>query len=76
MGPITRYLGPDIPKGPLKLWQDPVPDATYQMIDSNDIASLKSEIMNTQGLNISVSRRRAVNTRNPVKLDCANVRHT
>jgi catalase-peroxidase len=53
MGPITRYLGPDIPKGPLKLWQDPVPEANYQMIDSNDIASLKSEILNTQGLNIS-----------------------
>jgi catalase-peroxidase len=53
MGPITRYLGPDIPKGPLKLWQDPVPEADYQMIDSSDVASLKSEILATQGLNIS-----------------------
>lgn len=53
MGPITRYVGPDIPKTPLKLWQDPVPDATYQMIDSNDVASLKSDILSTQGLNIS-----------------------
>ena len=38
---------------PNRLWQDPVPDATYQMIDAKDIASLKSEILNTQGLNIS-----------------------
>ena len=53
MGPITRYLGPDIPKGPLQLWQDPVPEATYQMIDANDIDSLKSDILNTRGLNIS-----------------------
>ncbi len=53
MGPITRYIGPDIPKGPLKLWQDPVPEATYQMIDAADIASLKGEIMQTSGLNIS-----------------------
>jgi catalase-peroxidase len=53
MGPITRYLGPEIPSGPLKIWQDPVPFAKYQMIDSGDIASLKQDIMNTPGLNIS-----------------------
>ena len=38
---------------PDRLWQDPVPEVTYQMIDANDIASLKSAILNTQGLNIS-----------------------
>lgn len=53
MGPISRYLGPDIPKAPLKLWQDPVPEAQYQMIDAIDVSSLKLEILNTPGLNIS-----------------------
>lgn len=53
MGPITRYIGPDIPKGPLLLWQDPVPEANYSMIDDSDIAMLKSKILSTQGLNIS-----------------------
>lgn len=53
MGPITRYLGPDVPQGPLLSWQDPVPMANYSMIESSDIASLKSKIMSTPGLNIS-----------------------
>lgn len=53
MGPIDRYLGPEVPKGPLKIWQDPVPKSNYQMIDASDMSSLKSEIMNTNGLNIS-----------------------
>lgn len=53
MGPITRYLGPDIPNKPLLLWQDPVPTSNYSMIDTSDIASLKSTILSTPGLNIS-----------------------
>ena len=76
MGPVTRYLGPDIPKGPLKLWQDPVPDAMYQMIDANDIASLKSEILNTQGLNISVSHRCSTEAFSPMKWNGVDVGHT
>jgi catalase-peroxidase len=47
-------MGPDVPLNkPLKIWQDPVPDATYQMIDDNDVESLKSAILATPGLNIS-----------------------
>ena len=32
MGPITRYLGPEVPKEP-QLWQDPVPPVTHALID-------------------------------------------
>lgn len=53
MGPITRYLGPDVPRAAPKIWQDPVPFAQYQMISDNDVANLKSAIMSTKGLNIS-----------------------
>jgi len=50
MGPITRYLGPDVPKEEL-LWQDPIP-AVETVIDSNDIATLKNTIAGS-GLSIS-----------------------
>ena len=42
MGPITRYLGPEVPKEP-QIWQDPVPAVTHELIDAKDIASLKDE---------------------------------
>jgi catalase-peroxidase len=51
MGPISRYLGPEVPKEVL-LWQDPVPAINYQLIDANDIASLKQTILNS-GLSIA-----------------------
>ena len=51
MGPITRYLGPEVPKEP-QLWQDPVPAVTHELIDAKDIASLK-EIILASGLSIS-----------------------
>ncbi len=44
MGPITRYLGPEVPSEPL-LWQDPVPPVTHALIDANDIAALKVSIL-------------------------------
>jgi len=50
MGPITRYLGPDVPKEEL-LWQDPIPVDT-NVIDSNDIATLKNTIAGS-GLSVS-----------------------
>jgi catalase-peroxidase len=40
MGPIQRYLGPEVPAETL-LWQDPVPEATYDAIDDADVAELK-----------------------------------
>ncbi len=51
MGPITRYLGPEVPSEEL-IWQDPVPAATYPLIDANDIAALKDKILGS-GLTVS-----------------------
>jgi catalase-peroxidase len=51
MGPISRYLGPLVPREP-QLWQDPVPPVDHQLIDDNDIASLKAKIL-ASGLSIS-----------------------
>jgi catalase-peroxidase len=43
MGPLTRYLGAEVPKEEL-IWQDPIPAVTHQSIDEQDIASLKANI--------------------------------
>ncbi len=51
MGPIARYLGPEVPKEEL-IWQDPIPTVTHSLIDDQDIASLKSKILNS-GLSVS-----------------------
>lgn len=51
MGPIARYLGPEVPKEEL-IWQDPVPKVKHQLIDENDIAALKSKILDS-GLSVS-----------------------
>lgn len=51
MGPIDRYLGPEVPNEEL-LWQDPIPKRNHELIDENDIAFLKSKIYNS-GLTIS-----------------------
>ncbi|MBL7663899.1 MAG: catalase/peroxidase HPI [Bacteriovoracaceae bacterium] len=44
MGPITRYLGKEIPKETL-IWQDPIPSVNHKLIDDNEIAELKSAIL-------------------------------
>jgi len=44
MGPIARYLGPEVPKEP-QLWQDPVPAVNHQLIDEKDAAALQSKIL-------------------------------
>lgn len=44
MGPITRYLGPEVPKEEL-LWQDPIPAVDHKLIDDNDIKALKAKTL-------------------------------
>ncbi|MEX0172238.1 catalase/peroxidase HPI [Streptomyces sp. LMG1-1-1.1] len=44
MGPVARYLGPEVPSEEL-LWQDPLPARTYGLVDAGDIASLKEKIL-------------------------------
>ena len=51
MGPISRYLGPEVPKEHL-LWQDPVPDVDHELIDAKNIFALKRKILDS-GLSIS-----------------------
>ena len=50
MGPLSRYLGPEVPKEP-QLWQDPVPAIDHDLIDAKDIAALKSKIL-ASGLSV------------------------
>ena len=51
MGPITRYLGPLVPKGQL-IWQDPVPSVDHELVAEQDIAALKAKVL-ASGLSIS-----------------------
>jgi catalase-peroxidase len=51
MGPRARYLGPEIPDEEL-IWQDPIPEADHELIDDNDVATLKDKILDS-GLSIS-----------------------
>ena len=51
MGPVARYLGPEVPAEPL-LWQDPVPAVDHDLIDAQDAAALKRRILDS-GLSVS-----------------------
>lgn len=51
MGPVARYLGPEVPKETL-IWQDPVPAVTHILIDDAAIAGLKATIL-ASGLSVS-----------------------
>jgi catalase-peroxidase len=51
MGPISRYLGPLVPKEP-QLWQDPVPAVDHKLIGERDVEALKAKILKS-GLSIS-----------------------
>jgi catalase-peroxidase len=51
MGPISRYLGPEVPKEP-QLWQDPVPAVNHELINAKDIETLRSKIL-ASGLSTS-----------------------
>ena len=51
MGPVSRYLGPLVPKEEL-IWQDPVPAVDHALVDEQDIAALKAKILGS-GLSIA-----------------------
>jgi catalase-peroxidase len=51
MGPVVRYLGPEIPAETL-IWQDPVPPVTHELIDAADVADLKAQVL-ASGLPVS-----------------------
>ena len=46
MGPVARYLGPEVPTEEL-IWQDPVPAVDHDLINSDDIVALKKAILAT-----------------------------
>ena len=51
MGPITRYVGPEVPSEQL-IWQDPVPPVTHPLVGPADIATLKAALLGC-GLTVS-----------------------
>lgn len=51
MGPKSRYLGSEVPKEDL-IWQDPIPEADYKLVEEKDIEELKKKIL-TSGLSVS-----------------------
>jgi len=51
MGPVVRYLGPEVPQEEL-IWQDPVPAADHELIGEDDIAAIKAMLLES-GLSIS-----------------------
>ncbi|MBR7829152.1 catalase/peroxidase HPI [Actinospica sp. MGRD01-02] len=51
MGPVARYLGPEVPSEVL-LWQDPLPAATAEPLGAADVAALKEQVLAT-GLTVS-----------------------
>ncbi|MBI3871205.1 MAG: catalase/peroxidase HPI [Verrucomicrobia bacterium] len=51
MGPLPRYLGPEVPTEEL-IWQDPIPKLNHPLINAQDIASLKGKIL-AAGLSVS-----------------------
>jgi catalase-peroxidase len=44
LGPTTRYLGNDVPEVQF-IWQDPIPSVDYTLVNAQDAAALKSEIL-------------------------------
>ena len=51
MGPIARYLGPEVPAERL-IWQDPLPPVTHELVNAEDVAALKAQIL-ASGLSVA-----------------------
>ncbi|MFB6602050.1 catalase/peroxidase HPI [Streptomyces noursei] len=51
MGPVVRYLGPEVPSEVL-LWQDPLPERTGELLDAADVAALKEQVLGS-GLTVA-----------------------
>ncbi|MBN7815487.1 catalase/peroxidase HPI [Algoriphagus pacificus] len=51
MGPVARYLGPEVPSEEL-LWQDPIPTPNYKLVDASDVEDLKAKVL-ASGLSVS-----------------------
>ncbi|WP_020533113.1 catalase/peroxidase HPI [Flexithrix dorotheae] len=51
MGPASLFLGPEVPEEEL-IWQDPIPKVTHELINDQDVATLKSKILDS-GLSVS-----------------------
>ncbi|KTT67104.1 catalase/peroxidase HPI [Sphingomonas sanguinis] len=51
MGPRERYVGPEVTIEPDLLWQDPIPERDYELVDTADIATLKQRILDS-GLSV------------------------
>ena len=51
MGPVVRYLGPEVPDEEL-IWQDPLPAVDHELIGAADVAALKAKVLDS-GLSVS-----------------------
>lgn len=51
MGPVVRYLGPEVPSETL-LWQDPLPDTDHELVGAEEVAALKEQVL-ASGLSVS-----------------------